>query len=94
LAKLRQTNPALNKGKTRQYAAINNTYVLVRYSDKNSIIGLFHQGEKSTQVDLTLYSESFKGFKRMKNVFTGETFAIPEKLNLDANASAVFELIP
>ena len=94
LAKLRQTNPALNKGKTRQYAAINNTYVLVRYSEKNSIIGLFHQGEKSTQVDLTLYSESFKGFKKMKNIFTGETFAIPEKLNLDANASAVFELIP
>jgi glycosidase len=94
LAKLRQTHPALNAGKTRQYAAVNNTYVLVRYTDKSAVFGLFHQGDKSTQINLQPYAESLQGYTKMRNVFTGESFRIPEKLNLDANASAVFELLP
>ena len=94
LARLRQSHPALNGGNTRQYAAINNTYAVVRYTEKSALLGLFHQGEKLTEVNLTQYSESLRGYNKMRNVQTGELFNIPERLNLDANTSVIFELLP
>jgi len=55
---------------------------------------LFHQGDKLTEINLSQYAESLKGYRKMRNVQTGESFNIPDRLNLDANASVIFELLP
>ena len=93
LAHLRQSNSAVSNGQMTQYAAANNMYVYFKHNSKSAVMCILHQGDALNEIALNKYAESMKGYTKMRNVFTGETFAIPEKLNIDANSSWVFELI-
>ncbi len=90
LMNYRKGSKAIHSGKTLHYAPEDNTYVLARYNDEETVVHILNKNEASFELQLDRFEElNLKG-KTLKNIITGETFVWSDVLKLDSKGTYIF----
>ncbi|HEY4323585.1 MAG TPA: glycoside hydrolase family 13 protein [Mucilaginibacter sp.] len=92
LANYRKNTTALQSGKMMQYLPENDVYAYFRYDDKKTVMVVYNGKEKETTEATERYSERIKGFKKAKNIITGETIDI-SSLTIPGKSVLILELV-
>lgn len=92
LAQYRQTNPALQTGKTLQYQPKENVYVYFRYTDKHRVMCIVNPNEKASSIDLRYYDQGLSGKTTGKNIMTGNTVSLSGKMEIPPQSFQLIEL--
>ncbi|AUC14899.1 alpha-amlyase [Tenacibaculum sp. SZ-18] len=90
LMNFRKYSKAIHNGKTMHFAPENNTYILSRYTDDESIVHILNKNEKPFDLKLDRFKELGLDGKVLKNVFTGETITWSNTLTLNHKGSYLF----
>ena len=90
LMNFRKYSKAIHNGKTMHFAPENNTYILSRYNDDESIVHILNKNEKPFDLKLDRFKELGLDGKVLKNVFTGETITWSNTLTLNHKGSYLF----
>lgn len=91
LARFRKSSSALTTGRTMQYVVRDGAYIYFRYDDRQTVMVVTNTGKNPFQPDWKTYSERTSGFKRARNVVTGEEHDLAT-LTVPAGAGWVLEL--
>ncbi len=92
LANFRKTSSAIVKGKLMQYVPQNGLYVYFRYDAKQTVMVVSNTGDKSMKPDWNYYKERITGFKKLKDVVSGNTMPL-QGFEIKPKESFVFELV-
>ena len=92
LANFRKTSSAIAKGKLMQYVPQNGLYVYFRYDAKQTVMVVSNTGDKSMKPDWNYYAERITGFKKLKDVVSGNTMPLQD-FEIKPKESFVFELL-
>lgn len=90
LINYRKSSEAIHSGKTMHYAPEDNTYLLARISDGETVVHILNKNEGAYDLSLERFEELGLEGKTLKNVFTGETITWSETLTLDSKGSHLF----
>jgi len=94
ISQFRSTCNAISAGKLLQYVPEDGVYVYFRYIESQVIMVVVNSRDKSSDVQFARYKESIGNFKIARDVVSGNEFAIPSGIKLEAGESYVFELKP
>ena len=92
LAQYRKQTAALQNGKLLHYAPQNDVYVYFRYNDTEKVMVVMNCSEEQQEVALARFDEGIGQSKQMKNVLTGESLDLPERVVVKGKQTFVFEL--
>jgi glycosidase len=92
LAQFRRSSSALGNGKLMQFIPRDGTYLYFRYTDQQTVLVIANSSEKSAKPDWSIYQERTNGFKKGRDVITGETFPL-DGFTIGSKESRVLELI-
>ena len=92
LAQYRKQTAALQNGKLLHYAPQNDVYVYFRYNDTEKVMVVMNCSEEQQEVALARFDEGIGQSKQMKNVLTGESLDLPERVVVKGKQTLVFEL--
>jgi glycosidase len=90
LLNFRKSSEAIHKGKTIHFAPEDNTYLLARYNEDETVVHIMNKNEEPFDLGLDRFKELGLEGKTLKNVFTGETVIWSENLTLDKKGSYLF----
>jgi glycosidase len=92
LANFRKNSSAITAGKMMQFAPKEGEYVFFRYDEKQTIMTVLNTAKEKKNISLKNYAERTNGFKKMKNVISGETKTL-EDFSLEPMECGVWELL-
>lgn len=92
LAHYRQTNPALQKGKTLQYQPRDNVYVYFRYTDTHRVMCVVNPNEKAAELNMNLYAQGLAGKISGKNIMNGKQVDLSNKMEIPPKSFQLIEL--
>jgi glycosidase len=90
LLNFRKSSEAIHKGKTIHFAPEDNTYLLARYNEDETVVHIMNKNEEPFDLGLDRFKELGLEGKTLKNVFTGETVIWSENLTLEKKGSYLF----
>ncbi|MFY7671736.1 glycoside hydrolase family 13 protein [Tenacibaculum sp. MEBiC06402] len=90
LLNFRKGSKAIHKGKTLHFVPQDNTYLLARISDDETVVHILNKNEKPFDLKLNRFKELGLDGKTLKNVFTGETITWSNTLTLNHKGSYLF----
>lgn len=91
LANFRKSSSAITTGKMMQFAPLKGEYVFFRYDSKQTIMTVLNTAKEKLTISINNYSERTNGFKKMKNIVTGEVTPLAD-FSLEPMESGVWEL--
>jgi glycosidase len=93
IADWRKTNKAISKGKLLHFVPQNNVYVYFRYTNDDAVMVLLnnHKSEKKF-VHTDRFSEILKNYTIGKNIVTGSSINLSEKIEVDSKSALILEL--
>ena len=92
LANYRKGSSAITKGKLMQYVPQDGLYVYFRYDNKQTVMVISNTGTNPAKPDWKRFTERINGFRKLKNIITGEEKAIAD-FEIQPKESFVFELL-
>jgi glycosidase len=92
VANYRKTSSAIVKGKTLQYQAQNGVYVYFRYSSGQRIMCVLNPSDKSAEISPSFYSEGLAGRKQGRDIISGASITLGDKLTVPAKTFMLVEL--
>lgn len=92
VANYRKTSSAIGKGKTLQYQAQNGVYVYFRYSSGQRIMCVLNPSDKSAEISPSFYSEGLAGRKQGRDIISGASITLGDKLTVPAKTFMLVEL--
>ncbi|WP_370390662.1 glycoside hydrolase family 13 protein [uncultured Winogradskyella sp.] len=90
LVNFRKSSEAIHTGKTMHFGPEDNTYLLARYNEDETVVHILNKNEEPFDLELDRFKELGLDGKTLKNVFTGETVTWTENLTLDKKGSYLF----
>ena len=93
LLNFRKGSKAIHKGKTLHFAPEDNTYLLARYNDNETVIHILNKNEEAFKLQLGRFKELGLEGKTLKNVLTGESITWSDELELKNKGSYLFSTI-
>lgn len=92
LATFRKTSSALTKGALMQYIPSKGLYVYFRYDNNQTILCALNSDTLSAGIHFEDYKERTQSFETAKDVITGSTYHLSEKMNIPARSIRILEL--
>ena len=92
LAQFRKRSSALKTGKLMQYVPEEGVYVYFRYDARQTVMCIMNTNDKEMEIATARFEERLKGFTRAKDVVTGQTITITDKMKILAKTQLVLEL--
>ncbi len=81
IANFRKNSSAIKTGKMMQYLPVKGLYTYFRYDKNETIMCVMNTSDEELEIDAkTNYTESVKGFSKMKDIVTGENVDMKSKL--------------
>lgn len=94
LARIRQSEPALQFGKLTQFVPEKDTYAYFRTNAQSSILVIMYTGAKDGMLDWGRYSEMLSGFPKGLDLMTKEEISTSSPLTLQPNSIRIIKLKP
>ncbi|TYP97822.1 glycosidase [Sphingobacterium allocomposti] len=92
LAQYRKRSRALQHGKMTHYVPQNDVYVYFRYEEDERVMVIMNCSDEEREVGLARFTEGTAGAKTVRNILTGESSALPERVSLHGRQTVVLEL--
>ncbi len=93
IADWRKTNKAVTEGKLLHFVPENNVYVYFRYTDDEAVMVLLNNNNTQKRtIDSKRFNEILKAYSGGKDILTGETIIISDKLSIDKKSALIIEL--
>jgi neopullulanase len=92
VANYRKTSSAIARGKTLQYQPQNGVYVYFRYSSGQRILCVLNPSDKSAEISPSFYSEGLAGRKQGRDIISGSSITLGDKLTVPAKTFMLVEL--
>lgn len=92
LAQYRKRSRALQHGKMTHYVPQNDVYVYFRYEEDERVMVIMNCSDEEREVGLERFTEGTAGAKTVRNILTGESSALPERVSLHGRQTVVLEL--
>jgi glycosidase len=94
----RKTAQAVHHGDLIHFAPLEqhgtqSVYVYARRYGDDAVLVVLNKGDREHAVDLPRYSEALTGFRRARDVVTGEILTLADGLAVPPRASVVFDLV-
>jgi glycosidase len=93
LAAFRKSSSALQTGKMMQFVPENGAYVYFRYDSRQTVMIIVNSNDGRKMLDTKRFSERTGGFRRAKNVITGEQMSQIDSINVRGHSTTVLELL-
>ena len=93
LATYRKTSSAISAGRTLQYQPVENVYVYFRYTKSQRLMCVMNPGDKAVDLPLSRYSEGLAGRNRGRNIVSGTSITLDDKLMVPAKTFMLIELL-
>lgn len=93
LAQFRKRSSAIRTGKLMQYVPEDGVYVYFRYDAKQTVMCIMNPTDKDMELTTDRFAERLKGFTSAKDVITGQTTSISDKMKMPAKMQWVLELL-
>jgi hypothetical protein len=90
LLNYRKSSLAIHKGKTMHFAPKDNTYLLARYNDNETVVHILNKNKETFNLELDRFEELNLEGKTLKNIFTGDTVIWSDTLELGVEGSYLF----
>jgi hypothetical protein len=90
LMNFRKGSKAIHSGKTKHFAPQDNVYVLVRYSDDETVVHIMNKNDQPFTLNLKSFKELGLDGKTLKNVFNDKKVTWAERLQLNNKGSYLF----
>ncbi|MBO3115658.1 glycoside hydrolase family 13 protein [Winogradskyella sp. DF17] len=90
LLNFRKSSEAIHSGKTLHFAPEDNTYVLARYNENETVVHILNKNENPFDLQLDCFEELNLNGKTLKNIQTGKTIQWSDMLTLDKKGSYLF----
>jgi glycosidase len=91
LARWRKTNPAIS-GKLMQFIPQHGVYVYFRYSGSDKVMVVYNSSKEQKEVGLGRFSEMLSGATTFKDVFSGTSATIGEKITVPHGELLIMEV--
>lgn len=88
----RKNTPALHDGKLMHFAPENGVYVYFRYTDSQKVMVILNKNPKAQKLDVSHFAEMLEGVSEGKDILSGETVDLRQRLTLDGEAARVIEI--
>ena len=88
----RQTSEAVHKGKLMHFSPEDGIYVYFRYTDSDKVMVILNKNEESKDLPLERFDEMLGGHESAKDIFSGTTYVLGQKLNIPRKAAMILEL--
>lgn len=92
LLQWRKTNQAVHFGKMKHYVPQNNVYVYFRYTDNQSVMVVLNNSSKEQTFETDRFRESTKNYKKGKDVLSGKTIELNQKMTIASKSVIILEL--
>lgn len=92
LAQFRKNSPAIASGKLKQFIPQNGVYVYFRLHKDQNLMCVLNTGSVSAGISMERFAEELNKFKKLKNIFTGETVEITKSMSISGKSFTVFEM--
>jgi glycosidase len=92
LAKFRKGSSAIKTGKMMQYVPEDGVYVYFRYDAKQTVMCIMNPEDKEKEITTARFEERLKGFTKAKDVVTGQSATIGDKMKISAKTQLVLLL--
>jgi glycosidase len=92
LANFRKTSSAIKKGKMMQFVPEDGVYVYFRYDDSQTVMCIMNTQEKSMTVDPVRFAEIIRSNTVGKEVTTGTSISLKDKINIPGRYMMVLDL--
>jgi glycosidase len=94
LVNWRKTQPLVHRGKLMHYGAEDKTYVYFRYDERNRVMVAFNDNEKEIALPTARFREMLRGASGGRDVLTGASYDLKDKLTLPPRSAIILELPP
>ncbi len=91
LLKWRKGNKIISEGKMKHYVLQNGVYVYERYLDDKNVLCFMNGTSKDVEINLDRYAESIKCNLQRKDVISGKSISLGDKLKLGPKEILVLE---
>jgi glycosidase len=88
----RKNKSVIHSGKTTHYVPENNIYVYFRYNDKETVMVVINNSDKSQPFKTDRFKENIKGFKSGKDVISGRTIDLSTEIATEPKSALILEL--
>ena len=92
LLQWRKTAAVIHEGKLMHFIPENGIYVYFRYNDAQKVMVIFNKNKVETEIDLARYAEMLEGKTTGKDVLSGKTFDMKNKIKVAGNSGTILEL--
>ncbi len=92
LAQFRKQSSAIKTGKMMQYVPEDGVYVYFRYDARQTVMCIMNPGDKETELATARFEQRLKGFTKAKDIITGQSTLITDKMKVPAKTQLVLEL--
>jgi glycosidase len=94
LLKWRRSTEALKGGNLIHFIPFDNLYVYNQKSDKESVVVIINNNDKSIKPDMSRFEEILKGYEGGTDILTNKKIPNLNEIEVDANSSMVLILNP
>lgn len=94
LLKWRRSSEAFNNGHLKHFIPFDNVYVYNQKSDKESVVVIINNSDKSVKPDMSRFGEILKGYDGATELLTNKKIVNLNEVEIDANTSMVLVLNP
>lgn len=88
----RKTATAIHDGKLIHFVPVNGVYTYFRFNDEMKVMVVLNKTASRQNVDLTRFSEILVKATAAKNIFTGRTITLNDKLAVDSKEPLILEI--
>lgn len=92
LAQFRKQSSAIKTGKLMQYVPEDGVYVYFRYDARQTVMCIMNTNDKEMELNTARFEERLKGFTKAKEIITGQSAVITDKMKIPAKTQLVLEL--
>ncbi len=87
----RKLKKVIHTGKTMQFIPQNNVYVYFRYNDFEKVMIVLNNSLQKQELDLKRFNEIIKNSKTGKEIISGKTVSLQNKLQINAKTPMIVE---
>jgi neopullulanase len=92
VANYRKQSNALTRGKFTQYLPVDAVYVYFRKHASQTVMVVMNTAKEKREFDMSRFAADTKGYGTMKNIVTGKTHGLPDKLSMEPQTILIAEL--
>lgn len=92
LLKWRSNKEVIHTGKTKNFVPQNNVFVYFRYNEKETVMVVLNNSDKTETLDLKRFEEVLKSFSKGKDFISEREFSLQNSLSVPAKTPMVIDL--